>query len=79
MEPFVFLIGVVMLMLWTARDRIGGRSRTPSEQRDFEAHRPINYGEFVAPPGTAPSTGVDAPFFRSDHSGQDRQSHGADE
>lgn len=66
-------------MLWIARDRIGGRSRTASEQRDFEGNRPIGYGEFVAPPGTAPAAGVNAPHFRSDHSGQGQQNHDAEE
>jgi hypothetical protein len=79
MELVVFLVGGFILMLWIARDRIGGRSRTPSEESDFEGNRPIGYGEFVAPPGTAPGASVNAPYFRSDHSGQGQQSHGPGE
>ena len=79
MEILVFLVGITIVMLWIARDRIGGRSRTPNEQSDFDSNRPIGYGEFVSPPGTAPGASVNAPYFRSDHSGQGRQSHGPGE
>ena len=78
METLVFLVGVVILMLWIARDRIGGPRRSPSEERDFEGHRPVGYGASVAPPGTARGASAQAPFFGSDRSGQAPKSDGAE-
>lgn len=79
METLVFLVGVVILMLWIARDRIGGPSRSKTEERDFEGHRPIGYGAVVAPPGTSRAASVQAPYFRSDQASQAGRSHGAEE
>ena len=79
MELPVFLVVVTVLMLYAARHRIGGRSRTPAEERDFEGNRPIGYGEFISPPGTAPGASVNAPYFRNDHSGQGQESDGGGE
>lgn len=79
MEPFVFLIGVDIVMLWIARDRIGGRSRSPDEQSDFDANRPRNYGGSVAPPGTSPAATVNAPWFAKPQGQDQPHSHGAGE
>lgn len=77
METLVFLIGVVILMLWIARDRIGV-GRTQRERDEIESNRPVGYGATVAPPGTARGASVQAPFFGSDRSGQTRKSDGAE-
>lgn len=69
MEPFAFLAGAVIVMLILVRGRVGGSKESPAERLSREAGRPLNYGEFVAPPGTGRGSTVNAPFFRRDQAG----------
>ena len=76
MELFVFLIVVFLGLGYLARRQIG--PRTQRERDHIEAGRPIGYGAFVAPPGTAPVASTEAPFFGSDHSAQQPRSDGSE-
>lgn len=74
MELFVFLIVVFLGLGYLARNQV--LPRTQRDRDQTEKNRPIGYGEFVSPPGTAPGASVNAPFFGRDGSGQSGQSHG---
>jgi hypothetical protein len=77
MELFVFLVIVFLGLGYLARRQV--LPRTQRQRDQVEANRPIGYGEFVAPAGTAPGASVQAPFFGSDRTGETPRSHGADE
>jgi hypothetical protein len=78
MEILVFLIGATAVMLFIARERIGGRSRSKAEQIDFDTSRPIGYGANISPPGTSRAATSNAPFFGRDHAAQQHRADGAE-
>lgn len=60
MEPFLFLGGLVVVLLLLARSRLGGRALSPDEQSTMERGRPIGYGQAIHPPGSP--NNVDAAY-----------------
>ena len=76
MELPIFLIVVFLGLGYLARRQVG--PRTQRERDAIEAGRPIGYGAFVAPPGTAPTASANAPYFGRDRSGQTARSDGAE-
>lgn len=78
MELPLFLIGVVVVLVYLARGRIGV-GRTQRERDSVEGNRPIGYGEFIAPPGTGPGANVNAPYFKSDSTDPGPQNPGPGE
>jgi hypothetical protein len=75
-ELFVFLVVVFFGLGYLARKQV--LPRTQRDRDRIEANRPIGYGEFVSPPGTAPGASVDAPFLGRDHTGQSPRSDGSE-
>jgi hypothetical protein len=78
MEILIFLVGITAVMLFIARDRIGGPSRSKVEQGEFDANHAIGYGASVAPPGTSPGASVNAPWFAKPRANDAPRNHGAD-
>lgn len=76
MELLIFLVVVFFGLGYLARKQV--LPRTQRERDAMEAGRPIGYGAFVAPPGTAPLASTEAPFFGSDQTGQSPHSDGAE-
>lgn len=79
MELPIFLVALLIVLAYLARNQVYGRGRTQRDRDAIEANRAVGYGATLAPPGTSPAASVNAPWFERTH-GEDRpQSHGPGE